>query len=145
MKLPSGLEILENLEGSGPMAESGHTIIYNVRIFLNRGDEVPMNETQAKLGVPNERIRRENDHIFIDYISTLGKRQVIAGIEKALLGMRVGGFRKVRVGPHLAYGDRGLPGLIPPDAVLNIHVWLREVVTPSNAVERTPSVRGVRR
>ncbi len=43
------------------------------------------------------------------------------------MGMRVGGFRKVRVSPHLAYRDRGLPGLIPPDAVLNISVWLREV------------------
>ncbi len=43
------------------------------------------------------------------------------------MGMRVGGFRKVRVSPHLAYRDRGLPGLIPPDAVLNISVWLRDV------------------
>lgn len=137
MKLPSGLEILENQEGSGPIAESGHTIIYNVRIFLNHGDEVLIYETQAKLGMPDERIRRENDQIFIDHISTLGKRQAIAGIEKALLGMRVGGFRKVRVSPHLAYGSRGIPGLIPPDAVLNISVWLREIVAPSGAVERT--------
>ncbi len=137
MKLPSGLEILENQEGSGPIAESGHTIIYNVRIFLNRGDEVPINEALAKQGIPEEWIRREDDQILIDHRSTLGKRQAIAGIEKALLGMRVGGFRKVRVSPHLAYGSRGIPGLIPPDAVLNISVWLREIVAPSGAVERT--------
>ena len=137
MKLPSGLEILENHEGSGPAAESGHTIIYNVRIFLNRGDEVPINEALAKQGIPEEWIRREDDQILIDHRSTLGKRQAIAGIEKALLGMWVGGFRKVRISPHLAYGDRGLPGLIPPDAVLNISVWLREIVAPSGVVERT--------
>ena len=119
MKLPSGLEISENNEGSSPIAESGHTIIYNVRNFRNHGDEVPINETQAELGVSDEQIRRENDQIFIDHISTLGKRQAIGGIEKALLGMRVGGFRKVRVVPHLAYRDRGLSGLIPPDAVPN--------------------------
>ncbi len=130
MKLPSGLKILENREGSGPIAESGHTIIYNVRIFLNQGDEVPINEALAKRGIADERIRRENDQIFVDHISTLGERQAIAGIEKALLGMRVGGFRKVRVSPHLAYGGRGLPGLIPPAAVLNISVWLREFVAP---------------
>ena len=130
MKLPSGLEILENHEGSGPIAEAGLTIIYNVRIYLNRGDEVPLDEIQAKQGIPDEQIRRENDQIFIDRTSTLGKRQVIAGIEKALLGMRAGGFRQVRVSPHLAYGARGLPGLIPPDAVLNISLWLREVVAP---------------
>ncbi len=137
MKLPSGLKILENREGSGPIAESGHTIIYNVRIFLNQGDEVPINEALAKRGIADERIRRENDQIFVDHISTLGKRQAIAGIEKALLGMRAGGFRKVRVSPHLAYRDRGLPGLVPPDAVLNVSVWLREVVAPKNTVART--------
>ncbi len=132
MKLPSGLKILENREGSGPIAESGHTIIYNVRIFLNKGDEVPINEALARQGIADDRIRRENDQVLIDHISTLGKRQAIAGIEKALLGMRVGGFRKVRVSPHLAYRDRGLPGLIPPDAVLNISVWLREVVAAND-------------
>lgn len=134
MKLPSGLEILEDQEGSGPAAELGNTITYNVRIFLNRGDEVPINEKQAVQEMPADRIRRENDQVFIDHISTLGKRQAIAGIEKAIVGMRVGGFRKVRVSPHLAYGNRGLPGLVPPDAVLDISIWLRDVVASS---ERT--------
>lgn len=138
MKLPSGLKILENREGSGPMAESGQTIVYNVRIFLNQGDEIPINETQIKQqGFPVERIRRENDQVFVDHILPLGKRRVIAGIEKALLGMRVGGFRKVRISPHLAYRDLGLPGLVPPDAVLNVSLWLREIVAPSNPDERT--------
>lgn len=136
MKLPSGLEILEDHEGSGPIAEAGLTIIYNVRIFLNRGDEVPLNEIQAERDVPEDRIRREDDQVFIDHISTLGKRQAIAGIEKALVGMRAGGFRKVRVSPHLAYGARGLPGLIPSDAVLNVSVWLREIVAPDDTVDK---------
>ena len=127
MNLPAGLEILEDVEGVGPATVSGDTVVYNVRIFLNQGDEIPINDALAERGIPNDRIRRENNQILIDHISTLGKRQAIAGIEKALMGMRVGGFRKVRVSPHLAYRDRGLPGLIPPDAVLNISVWLRDV------------------
>ncbi len=127
MKLSSGLEILENEEGSGSVAESGDTIVYNVRIFLNHGDEVPINDARAQRGVGDERVRRENEQTLIDHISTLGKRQAIAGIEKALLGMRVGGFRKVRVSSHLAYRDVGIPGLIPPNAVLDISIWLREV------------------
>lgn len=127
MKLPSGLKIIEDQEGSGPVAESGHTIVYNVRIFLNQGDEVPINDGLEERGIPEDRIRREDGLVFIDHISTLGKRQAIAGVEKALMGMRAGGFRKVRVSPHLAYRDRGLPGLIPPDAVLNISVWVREI------------------
>ena len=127
MKLPAGLEILEDVEGFGPATVSGDTVVYNVRIFLNRGDEVEINDVSPDRGIPDERIRRDDGQILIDHISTLGKRQAIAGIEKALTGMRVGGFRKVRVSPHLAYRDRGIPGLIPPDAVLNVSVWLREI------------------
>ena len=134
MKLPSGLQIIENREGSGPEAASGDTVTYNVRIYLNRGDEVPINETQAKLGVLEDRLRREDGLVFIDHISALGNRNAIAGIEKALLGMRAGGFRKLRVSPHLAYGVRGLPGLIPADAVLDISVWLREIAAPKKTV-----------
>lgn len=127
MKLPSGLKVIEDQAGTGPAAETGDTIVYNCRIFLNRGDEVPINGNLAERGIPEDRIRQEQDQLLIDHISVLGKRQVIAGIEKALFGMRAGGFRRIRVSPHLAYRDRGLPGLVPPDAVLNISVWLREI------------------
>ena len=130
MKLSSGVEILENEDGSGSVAESGDTVVYNVRIFLNHGDEVPLNDAIAERGIGEERIRHENGQILIDHVSTLGKRQAIAGIEKALSGMRVGGFRKVRVSPHLAYRDEGIPDLIPANAVLDISVWLREVRKP---------------
>lgn len=135
MKLPRGLEILEDREGSGRAAQSGDRLTYNVRIFLNKGDEVPINAGLAERGVPEDRIRRDGGQLLIDHISTLGKREVIAGIEKALFGMRAGGFRKLRVGPHLAYRDRGLPGLIPPDAVLNVSVWLRAVVAATGRGE----------
>jgi FKBP-type peptidyl-prolyl cis-trans isomerase len=41
--------------------------------------------------------------------------------------MRPGGHREVRVAPHLAYRAQGIPGLIPANAVLVIHIWLRAV------------------
>ena len=127
MKLPSGLKIIEDQEGSGAEAQAGDTIVYNARIFLNKGDEVPINDAPPERGIPEDRLRRVDGEILIDHISTLGKRQAIAGVEKALMGMRVGGFRKVRVSPHLAYRDVGIPGLIPPDAVLNVSIWLHEI------------------
>jgi FKBP-type peptidyl-prolyl cis-trans isomerase len=43
------------------------------------------------------------------------------------LGMNVGGYRKVRISPHLAYRDKGIPGLIPPNAVLIVELWLRGI------------------
>jgi FKBP-type peptidyl-prolyl cis-trans isomerase (trigger factor) len=134
MRLPPGLDILEEREGSGPPAEAGSTVVYNVRIFLNRGDEVPMNPSRPE--ATGEGIRRVDGEAFADHVTTLGRRQAIAGIEKALVGMRVGGWRRIRVGAHLAYGSRGVEGRIPPDAVLTIELWLREIVPPRR---RTPS------
>ncbi len=64
---------------------------------------------------------------FIDHTIVLGQRQAIAGIEHVLLGMKAGGYRKVRISPHLAYRDKGIPDLIPADAVLTCEVWLRAV------------------
>ena len=127
MRLPPGIEILEDNEGRGRVAQQGDEVTYNVRIFLNRGDEVLINESQVQTGLPQTSLRHEAGRVLVDHQTVLGRRQAIAGIEKALIGMKPGGHRRVRVGPHLAYGERGVPGLIPPNAVLNVDVWLRDV------------------
>ena len=54
-------------------------------------------------------------------------RSAIAGIEHALIDMKAGGYRKVRISPHLAYRDKGIPDLIPPDAVLIVELWPRGI------------------
>ena len=124
-----GIRLLEEREGTGAPAGKGARVVYNLRIFLNRGEEVELNERQAE-HLPSTMVRNDDGRAFIDHAITLGRRQAIAGIEQALLGMKQGGYRKVRVSPHLAYGDRGLSGLIPADAVLVIELWLREIIAP---------------
>jgi FKBP-type peptidyl-prolyl cis-trans isomerase len=59
---------------------------------------------------------------------TLGRRDAIAGVEDSLIGMKKDGYRKVEISPHLAFGEKGLPGLVPANAVLFIELWLREIV-----------------
>jgi FKBP-type peptidyl-prolyl cis-trans isomerase len=53
----------------------------------------------------------------------------MAGVEQALMGMKVDGCRKFRISPHLAYRDNGIPDLISPDAVLICEIWLRDIVS----------------
>lgn len=127
MKRMSGLKLLEEREGAGTPAKQGDRIVYNTRIFLNRGEEVLRNDLQAK-ELPKEMVRVEGGVTFIDHTIVLGQRRAIAGIEQALVGMKVGGYRKVRVSPHLAYRDKDVSDLIPPDAVLIVELWLREVL-----------------
>jgi FKBP-type peptidyl-prolyl cis-trans isomerase len=49
---------------------------------------------------------------------------VIPGLEYGVEGMRVGGKRRLRVGPHLGYREEGVPGVVPANAVLEFHVTL---------------------
>jgi FKBP-type peptidyl-prolyl cis-trans isomerase len=128
MKRLSGLKLLEEREGEGTPANKGDRVVYNTRMFLNQGDEVSLNAKQAE-HLPKEMVRVEGGVTFIDHSLVLGRRQAIAGVEHALMGMKAGGYRKVRVSPHLAYRDKGIPDLIPPDAVLICEIWLRDIVS----------------
>jgi len=57
---------------------------------------------------------------------TVGAGQVIAGWEQGVVGMRVGGQRRLIVPPSLAYGSNRI-GLIPPNATLVFDVELTGV------------------
>lgn len=124
MKRLSGLKILDEREGEGQPAQKGDRVIYNCRIFLNKGDEVMLNAKQVGQ-LPKDMIRVVEGERFVDHKTVLGSRQTIAGVEHALMGMKAGGYRKVRISPHLAYRETGIPDLIPPGAVLVMEIWLR--------------------
>jgi len=61
----------------------------------------------------------------------LGQRHVIAGWEQGVLGMKVGGKRKLTIPPALGYGSRSVGGgLIPANSTLIFEVELLKVSPP---------------
>jgi FKBP-type peptidyl-prolyl cis-trans isomerase 2 len=128
VNLKRGIKLLAEHEGIGEAVKKGDRVVYNLKIFLNKGEEVPLNERQAEY-LPAEMIRIVEGDRFVDHCTLLGSREAIAGVEYSLLGMRKGGYRKVRISPHLAFREEGLTQLVPPGAVLVIELWLREVLS----------------
>ena len=57
----------------------------------------------------------------------LGAGQVIKGWDEGVVGMKVGGQRKLTVPPEMGYGARGFPPVIPPNSTLIFVVQLLEV------------------
>lgn len=42
MKRLSGLKLLEEMEGEGTPANKGERVVFHMRLFLNKGDEIPL-------------------------------------------------------------------------------------------------------
>ena len=94
---------------------------------MRKGDEVTQDASIISRARAHVQIRTINDVEVIDHVTELGKRRTIPGIEKALYGMKSNGYREVLVSPHLAYREKGIPGLIPENAMLRIQLWVRDI------------------
>jgi hypothetical protein len=73
MKRISGLKLLDEREGAGTPAKKGNRVVYNIRVFLNQGEEVSVNDFQAKQ-LPEDMVRVEAGFTFIDHTIVLGRR-----------------------------------------------------------------------
>jgi len=106
----SGLQIEEIKLGDGDTAVSGQFVSVHYTGWLTDGRKFDSS--------------KDRDEAFE---FPLGRRNVIAGWDEGVQGMRVGGIRKLTIPPQLGYGARGAGGVIPPNATLVFEVELLNV------------------
>jgi FKBP-type peptidyl-prolyl cis-trans isomerase len=66
------------------------------------------------------------------FVFQVGYRQVIPGLDFAVLQMQVGEKAHVFIPPNLAYGDSGFGNNIPPNAALLFELELQNILTPDD-------------
>ena len=103
------LEVQDLVIGSGEEAKAGDIILVHYVGTLQDGTKF---DSSYYRGEPLK--------------FTLGAGQVIKGWDEGLLGMKVGGKRRLVIPPELGYGARAV-GSIPPNSTLIFEVELAEV------------------
>lgn len=121
-RLRSGLTLLADMPGAGERVRRQHRYRIRLRLWLNNGQAVRWQSAWGEVGVAT---LAENGETLMTEVR-IDRRSLISGLFYGIDGMRVGGTRRLEIAPHLAYGDRGVPGVIPPRAVLTAEITILE-------------------
>ena len=106
----SGLKIEDLVTGDGATAAAGQTVTVHYTGWLTDGSKF------------DSSLDRNDPFRF-----GLGGGMVIRGWDEGVVGMQVGGKRKLTIPPQLGYGAQGAGGVIPPNATLVFEVELLAV------------------
>ncbi|MFB2662228.1 FKBP-type peptidyl-prolyl cis-trans isomerase [Shewanella mangrovisoli] len=106
------LEVVDLVIGEGKEAVKGALITTQYRGFLPDGTQFDSSYDRGQA-----------------FQCVIGTGRVIKGWDQGLMGMKVGGKRKLFVPAHLAYGERQIGAHIKPNSDLTFEIELLEVLT----------------
>ena len=121
-RLRSGLTLLDDMPGTGELVRRQHKYRIRLRLWLSRGEAVRWQTAWGPVGVAR---LDDNGETLITEVR-IDRRSLVSGLFYGVEGMRIGGTRRLGIAPHLAYGDRGVPGVIPAGAMLTAEITILE-------------------
>lgn len=140
LEIPSKLAYGDQATGSIP-ANSDLNFDVQLLYIVKKGDEGVYDSKDIKVGTGAA--AKAGDTVSVHYVGTLlnkkkfdssrdrgtpfefklGTGSVIKGWDDGVVGMKVGGIRRLVIPPAIAYGDAG-SGPIPPNSVLEFEIEL---------------------
>lgn len=106
----NGVKYWDVKVGDGAAADKNKTLTLHYILWLKDGTRV---ESSRAAGHP--------------FVFQIGSSKVIPGWNEGLVGMKVGGKRRLEIPPALAYGEDGIPPAIPGNATLLFDIDLQKV------------------
>lgn len=114
----SGITQLEDRPGDGAPVERQRVYRVRLKMWLNKGEPVRWEQPWGLI----DRALLEDDGSTLVTDLRIDRENLIAGLFQGIEGMRVGGRRRLKISPHLAYGAQGIPGKIPPGAAIQAEI-----------------------
>ncbi len=121
---PAKLQVQDDVVGKGPEVKAGDSVRVHYTGTLMNGTKF---DSSRDRGTP------------FDF--SVGAGAVIKGWDQGVVGMKVGGKRRLVIPQDLAYGEDGRPPEIPPKAGLKFDIELLEI-NPKTATAAEPSPFG---
>ncbi len=119
-RLRSGLTLLSDIPGTGDLVRRQRNYFIRLRTWLNHGEPVRWQIAWGPVGVA----RLDDNGETLTTEIRVNRGQIISGLFYGLEGMRVGGTRRLEIAPHLAYRERGVPGVVPSNAALTMEITI---------------------
>jgi len=104
-------------EGTGAVAETGHTVVVHYTGWLFDADAENYRGDKFDSSVDRDQ--------YFEF--PLGASRVIRGWDQGVAGMKIGETRELTIAPEMGYGERGAGALIPPGSTLVFVVQLADL------------------
>jgi FKBP-type peptidyl-prolyl cis-trans isomerase len=108
--------------GAGEVAKTGDTVSVNYKGSLTNGKQFDSSYDRKE-----------------PFSFTIGKGEVIKGWDEGVVGMKIGGKRKLTIPPELGYGNNA-QGEIPANSTLVFEVELLTVKSSGNSAPIDPAI-----
>lgn len=120
--MKSGIKVMSDTPGTGPPVQRHRIYQVRLKMWLNRGEPVKWKSPHGF--VDRARLEDEGETLVTDL--RIDRENLISGLFYGIEGMCIGGVRTLRISPHLAYGERGVPDIIPAGAVITAEIGIIE-------------------